>query len=211
MNNNGNDDLSRLQHRVVNAVILIKLQHFDLALTGSAGDYHARFHGHQDRRRIRAVERVTFIGRFDHVAQIAVGLEAALTGIPPVFGLVRVPAARIETDVAAERAEITHMQGRHRLNRIAQRREAFGQQWVAGEVRQRARRADAQPAIRQFLNLLQLFQAIQADQVFRRLQTELHIHQHVGAAGHDPGLVPVLSQQGQSLGEVLRSDVIKWG
>ena len=110
MNNNGNDDLSRLQHRVFYAVILIKLQHIDLTLTGSAGENHARFHDHQDRRGIRAVQRVTLVCRFNHMTQIAVGFEAALASFAPAFGLVRVPAACIEADVAAERPEITYVQ-----------------------------------------------------------------------------------------------------
>ena len=47
--------------------------------------------------------------RLDQVTHLVIGLEAAFPGGAPVFGLIRIPAARVETNVAADRAGITHV------------------------------------------------------------------------------------------------------
>ena len=125
-------------------------------------------------RGISGRNRHAALARRSHPADLSVFLQAEVDRLAPLVGLVVVGAARVEAQVAAERAHVAQVWRRDLSCRLAKRSrrllalDHFGQ-----------RQAGAEGAV-QFFQLVDL---PERDQHLRRLMAALHVRQQIGAAG----------------------------
>src|ERR1035441_4674703 len=105
-----------------NAIVDVEVCHWDAPQSVGARDLDLRPKAHQRRRRIAREGRPASLSTRSNMAQVAVFLEAESATLAPQQRLVVPEAARVETDIAAQRALVPQYRRRDRLCRVVQQR-----------------------------------------------------------------------------------------
>ena len=131
--------------------------------------------------RVGRRHRQAALARGGDPAGLAVLLHAEVDRLAPVLVLVVVVAARVQAQVAAQRAHVAQMRRGHLRRRLPQPAVVFAHRARADDFGQRE--PGAQREAGSVRDLLQSLDPAQRDQRRRRLLAPLHVGQQVGAAG----------------------------
>src|ERR1035441_1669465 len=122
-----------------NAIVDVEVCHWDAPQSVGARDLDLRPKAHQRRRRIAREGRPASLTARSNMAQVAILLQAKSATLAPQQRLVVPEAARIETDIAAQRAHVPQYRRRNRLRRMVQHRIFSPDEWRVFDGSQRCR------------------------------------------------------------------------
>src|SRR2546426_12491299 len=101
------EDLVRLFRKVIDPVVVIEPRRGHNALAARADEHVVRAHGHHHRRHVGRADGPAARGRGRHPADVPVLLHAEVDRFAPFVRLIVVVAARVETEVPAQRPHVT--------------------------------------------------------------------------------------------------------
>src|ERR1035441_7285643 len=111
------------------AVVDVEVCHWDAPQSIRTSDLDLRPDAHQRRSRIAREGRPASLTARSNMAQVAILLQAKSATLAPQQRLVVPEAARIETDIAAQRAHVPQYRRRDRLCRVVQHRIFAPDEW----------------------------------------------------------------------------------
>src|SRR5690606_14180629 len=170
-----------------------------LALSVRARDDHPRVeHDHRRRRirrahgdaAVRAPETVLAVLPFGRIR--VAGISA---GAITVHAVAVVPAARVLTEIPADRSGIADLRARDLRRGLGQHAEARTNHVAALDLGQRRQRADLDAAVRRLADPLQGLDSGQVDDVARPLHAILEPVEAVVAAGQRPAVLAETAEQ----------------
>ena len=128
------------------------------------------------------------------MAEIAILLYAEAAGLSPGERLVIPKAARVQTDIAADRTHIAQDRRCHRRHRLAQYGITASNELRILDRAERHQRTDLGAVSRNGTDTPQFFNATDVEEILRRKQPLLHRWQQVGPAGDNLDVGRVLSK-----------------
>src|SRR3989442_1020690 len=99
--------LVRLLRKVIDPVVVIEPRRGHDALAARADEHVVRAQGHHHRRHVGRADGPAARGRGRHPADVPVLLHAEVDRFAPLVRLIVVVAARVETEIAAQRPHVT--------------------------------------------------------------------------------------------------------
>jgi hypothetical protein len=180
--------LAGLRRGVGDAVRMIIVSQRELAAALRSDQHDARVEADQHRHVVATHGRHAVAALGDHVAHVALRLEAAAADrSAPELALVDVATASVEVHVAAEGRHVADHRARHHPGRVGQAREQRPDLGVLRELCERHPGADPQhPGCVVACHPAQRRHPRQADQHRRRVEEVLEVGQDVRAAGDHP-------------------------
>ena len=153
-------------------------------------------HGVQrDQRRgwVRRGHRYTAIGTEDTVLSVHRSGRVCIANVAPRpvtrEAVAIIPATRVLTDVATQRARVAYLRSRHLAHRVRKHAVPFFNQRVTLDLRERRHRADLNPVVR-FSDPLEFGDTCEVDSRLDLLRPILERIQTVEPAGQWPTAVP---------------------
>ena len=121
------------------------------------------------------------------VADVAGGFQAMMIGVAPPFALIVENAARIEREIAADRAHVAVGRAGNMRRGLRHDRIMLRHIGMRGDFGQRGRGADLEP-MRVGLDAAQLGDAVDVDQHRRGDDAAPDVHHEIGAAADQPAV-----------------------
>ena len=219
----GGDELARAQRQIIFSVAL-RLGHRHVlagetdierlerngALAGRAGDVDLGAERKEGRGKIAGEGRKAHAAALRRdVADGAGGLQAVIIGVTPPFALVVEDAARVEAEIAADRAHVAVGGAGDVGGRLRDHGMMLVDGGMLGDLAQRDRGAE----LDRFLigmNCVQFLHAVHVDQHRRCDDAAADVDDEIGAAAERHGL-GIICARGDRLSERLRRDDAEFG
>src|SRR5260370_18524240 len=182
---------------VVDPIVAVQIREKDLARSRTRHQSDSRPERHQRRARVCRGHCHALRTSRCYPAGRAVFFQAEIDRLPPFVALIVIIAARIQTDVSAERRHVSNLRSGHQRSRLRQRRQPIPKTRISSYFRESEACTDLQTGIAQ-LNFAQPLNVTQAHQRPRNLLPPFHVRQQVRAAreGHRTSPLAVQNARG---------------